>query len=95
MRAVLVLVILVASWLGACPPVALAAAPSVYLEDLTWTEVRDAVASGTTKLICPGAAYSRDALRRAPVESVTTRLAPPSETGSGIVMACAVAVARF
>jgi len=53
MRAVLVLVILVASWLGACPPVALAAAPSVYLEDLTWTEVRDAVASGTTTIIIP------------------------------------------
>src|SRR5579872_7042323 len=53
MRAVLVLVILVAFCLGACPPVALAAVPSVYLEDLTWTEVRDAVASGTTTIIIP------------------------------------------
>jgi hypothetical protein len=57
--------------------------------------VPETVASGTTKLICPGAAYSRDELRRVPVESVTTRLAPPSETGSGIVMACSAAVARF
>jgi creatinine amidohydrolase/Fe(II)-dependent formamide hydrolase-like protein len=53
MRAVLVLVILIASCLGARPPLALAAAPGVYLEDLTWTEVRDAVASGTTTIIIP------------------------------------------
>jgi creatinine amidohydrolase len=32
---------------------ALAAPPSVFLEDLTWTEVRDATRSGTTTVIIP------------------------------------------
>ena len=30
-----------------------AAPPAVYLEDLTWTEVRDAVTAGTTTIILP------------------------------------------
>ncbi len=42
---------LVVGWL---PGVALAqAAPSVFLEDLTWTEVRDVLDSGTTTVIVP------------------------------------------
>ncbi len=53
MRAVLVLVILMASCLGPGPSAAHAATPSVYLEELTWTEVRDAVRSGTTTIIIP------------------------------------------
>ncbi len=53
MRAVLVLVLLIAPCLGAYSPRALAAVPGVYLEDLTWTELRDAVASGTNTIIIP------------------------------------------
>jgi creatinine amidohydrolase/Fe(II)-dependent formamide hydrolase-like protein len=52
MRAVF-LVFLVVSCLGAGSPAAMAKAASPYLEDLTWTEVRDAVASGTTTVIIP------------------------------------------
>jgi len=36
-----------------CAPAAQAAAPSVFLEDFTWTELRDAVQSGTTTVIVP------------------------------------------
>lgn len=34
-------------------PLAVAAPPSVFLEELTWTEVRDAIAAGTTTAIVP------------------------------------------
>lgn len=34
-------------------PAAALAAPSVFLEELTWTEVRDAIAAGTTTVIVP------------------------------------------
>jgi creatinine amidohydrolase len=40
------------AWLGAVPPAA-AASPSVYLEELTWTELRDAVKAGATTVILP------------------------------------------
>ena len=40
------------SWLGAAAPAA-AAVPSVYLEELTWTELRDAVKAGATTVILP------------------------------------------
>lgn len=53
MRAVLVLVILGVSCLGPGPSAALAKPASLYLEDLTWTEVRDAVAAGSTTIIIP------------------------------------------
>jgi creatinine amidohydrolase/Fe(II)-dependent formamide hydrolase-like protein len=36
-----------------CAPVAQAAAASVYLEDFTWTELRDAIQAGTTTVIVP------------------------------------------
>ena len=39
---------------GCLPGVVLAQAPpSVFLEELTWTEVRDALAAGTTTVIIP------------------------------------------
>lgn len=44
------LVVLVAL---ACLPFAAGAAPSVYLEELTWTELRDRVAAGATTAIVP------------------------------------------
>ena len=34
-------------------PAAALAAPSVFLEDLTWTELRDAIGAGTTTVIVP------------------------------------------
>ena len=40
------------AWLGHAVP-GHAAAPSVFLEDLTWTEVRDAVKAGATTIILP------------------------------------------
>ncbi len=47
----LVLVMFAVGWL---PGVILAQAPgTVFLEDLTWTEVRDALAAGTTTVIIP------------------------------------------
>ena len=47
----LVLVMFAVGWL---PGVVLAQAPgTVFLEDLTWTEVRDALAAGTTTVIIP------------------------------------------
>ncbi len=42
----------VGAWLGAAAA-GHAAQPSVYLEDLTWTEVRDAVKTGATTIIVP------------------------------------------
>lgn len=53
MRVALGVAVLVLSFLGVANPAALAATPSPYLEDLTWTEVRDALASGTTTIIIP------------------------------------------
>ena len=39
---------------GCLPGVVLAQAPdTVFLEELTWTEVRDALAAGTTTVIIP------------------------------------------
>ena len=54
MRIVSLLSILCAlgSWLGGAAAVH-AASPSVYLEELTWTEVRDALKAGTTTIILP------------------------------------------
>jgi creatinine amidohydrolase len=54
MRFVSLLSILCAigSWLGGAVP-AHAASPSIYLEDLTWTELRDAVKAGATTIILP------------------------------------------
>ncbi len=50
MRLVLVLLVLV----GACFASGVQAAPrSVYLEDLTWTELRDALKAGVTTVIIP------------------------------------------
>jgi creatinine amidohydrolase len=49
-RATLALSVLVVLGLDAS---AHAAPPSVYLEDLTWTELRDAVQAGTTTIIIP------------------------------------------
>ena len=40
-------------YLVCCSAAADAAPRSVYLEDLTWTEVRDALAAGTTTIILP------------------------------------------
>lgn len=40
------------SWLGGAASVQ-AASPSVFLEELTWTEVRDALKAGTTTIILP------------------------------------------
>jgi creatinine amidohydrolase len=45
-------VLLCAALLASAAP-ARAAPPSVYLEDLTWTELRDAVAAGATTAIVP------------------------------------------
>jgi creatinine amidohydrolase/Fe(II)-dependent formamide hydrolase-like protein len=53
MRAAFGLVVVFALCLGAGASVAQAAAPSLYLEELTWTDVRDALASGTTTIILP------------------------------------------
>lgn len=52
MRA-LALVVLFAFYLGAGSPAADAATRSLYLEELTWTDVRDAIAAGTTTIILP------------------------------------------
>jgi creatinine amidohydrolase len=54
MRVVHLLSILCAlgSWLGGAASVQ-AAPPSVYLEELTWTELRDAVKAGATTIILP------------------------------------------
>lgn len=54
MRVVHLLSILYAlgSWLGGAAS-AQAAPPSVYLEELTWTELRDAVKAGATTIILP------------------------------------------
>jgi creatinine amidohydrolase len=47
----------VVAWLGlaalSCSLAAKAAPASVFLEDLTWTELRDAIGSGTTTVIVP------------------------------------------
>ncbi|HTR83359.1 MAG TPA: creatininase family protein [Reyranella sp.] len=51
MRVVGVVSLLVALCLGPFGPGADAAAHSLYLEDLTWTELRDALAAGTTTTI--------------------------------------------
>jgi creatinine amidohydrolase len=53
MRAALVVSLLVALCLGPIGPGAQAATRSLYLEDLTWTELRDALAAGTTTIIIP------------------------------------------
>jgi creatinine amidohydrolase/Fe(II)-dependent formamide hydrolase-like protein len=53
MRAAFGLVIFLAFCLGAGAPAARAALPSPYLEELTWTELRDALAAGTTTVIVP------------------------------------------
>ncbi len=46
--------VLVMFAIGCLPGVVLAQAPgTVFLEDLTWTEVRDALAAGTTTVIIP------------------------------------------
>jgi creatinine amidohydrolase/Fe(II)-dependent formamide hydrolase-like protein len=45
-----VLFVMVLAWLA---PVTVFAQDSVFLEDLTWTEVRDALASGKTTVIIP------------------------------------------
>jgi creatinine amidohydrolase/Fe(II)-dependent formamide hydrolase-like protein len=43
-----------AAWAGACAAHAASpAAPSPYLEDLTWPEVRDRIAAGTTTILVP------------------------------------------
>jgi creatinine amidohydrolase len=53
MRAAFGLVVLLACCVAAGAPIARAAPPSPFLEELTWTEVRDAVAAGTTTVIVP------------------------------------------
>lgn len=53
MRAAFGLVVFLAFCLGAGVPAAHAAAHGPYLEDLTWTELRDALAAGTTTIIVP------------------------------------------
>jgi creatinine amidohydrolase len=53
MRVVGVVSLLVALCLGPVGPGAYAAARSLYLEELTWTELRDALAAGTTTIIIP------------------------------------------
>ena len=45
--------ILVACSLMACAAASFAAAPSVFLEELTWTELRDAQRAGKTTIIIP------------------------------------------
>jgi creatinine amidohydrolase/Fe(II)-dependent formamide hydrolase-like protein len=46
--------LLFAAWLCLPAPVALAATPaSLYLEDLSWTELREAIAAGHTSIIIP------------------------------------------
>ncbi len=53
MRAAFGLFVLLALCVGAGAPAARAALRSPYLEELTWTEVRDALTSGTTTIIVP------------------------------------------
>jgi creatinine amidohydrolase/Fe(II)-dependent formamide hydrolase-like protein len=53
MRAAFGLMVILAFCLGAGTPAARAATRSPYLEELTWTDVRDALASGTTTIILP------------------------------------------
>jgi creatinine amidohydrolase len=49
-RAVFALLFL---WLLACSPAAWSASGSVFLEEMTWTEVRDAIHAGKTTVIIP------------------------------------------
>jgi creatinine amidohydrolase len=51
MKRLLVLLALVASAVAAAPD--RAASPPVYLEEMTWTEVRDAISAGRTTVIVP------------------------------------------
>lgn len=53
MRAAFGLMVFLAFCLGAGAPAARAATRSPYLEELTWTELRDALAHGTTTVIVP------------------------------------------
>lgn len=53
-RATLSALVLAATWLVGAPASA-QDLPSVFLEELTWTEVRDAIESGTTTIIIPTA----------------------------------------
>jgi creatinine amidohydrolase len=53
MRAAFGLLIVLALCLGTGAPAAQAAARSPYLEELTWTELREALAAGTTTVIVP------------------------------------------
>jgi creatinine amidohydrolase/Fe(II)-dependent formamide hydrolase-like protein len=50
MRLALILSLVSLLWLGSA---ARAAPPSIFLEDLTWTELRDAVKAGATTVIIP------------------------------------------
>jgi creatinine amidohydrolase len=47
-----VVAVLVLAWIAAASP-ARAADPGVFLEDMTWTDVRDAIAAGRTTVIVP------------------------------------------
>src|SRR5450432_3438358 len=53
MRFAFALFLLAFSALALGAPTAGAAVRSVYLEELTWTELRDALAAGTTTIILP------------------------------------------
>jgi creatinine amidohydrolase/Fe(II)-dependent formamide hydrolase-like protein len=53
MRAAFGLMVILAFCLGLGAPAARAATLSPYLEELTWTELRDALAHGTTTVILP------------------------------------------
>ncbi|MBV8393357.1 MAG: creatininase family protein, partial [Alphaproteobacteria bacterium] len=53
MRKAFFLLLLALSALGPAAHGARAAVRSVYLEELTWTELRDAVAAGATTVILP------------------------------------------
>jgi creatinine amidohydrolase/Fe(II)-dependent formamide hydrolase-like protein len=53
MRAVTVPALVFSLLIGLCAAVAAADVPSVYLEELTWTEVRDRLRSGTSTAIVP------------------------------------------
>lgn len=45
--------IIAGMWLGVCTPSPAIAAPSVYLEELTWPEVKDLIKKGTVTILIP------------------------------------------